>query len=81
MKTIAVGTKATPEQVARWQEAAGQKTLSEWVRDALDQSLERESLERRLDRIERILLNVAADLSDGVKITPTRVRQYCESLQ
>ena len=78
MKSIAVGTKATPEQVRRWQEAAGDKTLSEWVRETLDRSLEKDHV---VDRIERILLNVFRDISNGVPITRDRISQYRDILQ
>lgn len=62
--------------------------MSEWVRETLDRSLERAADEfvefkiiRRLDVVERILLNVFADISTGVTITRDRVRQYHELLQ
>lgn len=58
--------------------------MSEWVRETLDRSLEPGSevqILRRLDLIERVLLNVFADISNGVTITRDRVRQYREVVQ
>jgi len=84
-KTVSVSTKVTVDQFLRYQAATGGLSLSEWVRETLDHALEREPVERemlrRLALIEKILLNVAADLSAGVTITTDRVRQYRESLQ
>lgn len=81
-------TKATADQYEKYLAAAKGKPMSEWVRETLDRSLEREADEfvefkiiRRLDVVERILLNVFADISTGVTITRDRVRQYHELLQ
>jgi len=54
--------------------------MSEWVRETLDRALERQSFEaeilRRMELIERFVLNVGADLSAQIPITRERVRQY-----
>ena len=83
-KSISVTTKATADQYEKYLEAARGKPMSEWVRETLDRSLEPGSdvqILRRLDLIERVLLNVFADISNGVTITRDRVRQYREVVQ
>jgi len=86
-RSISVTTKANAEQYARYVDAAGAKPMSEWVREALDRELDREARERerqafeaevlrRLDLLERYVLNVGADLSSQMPITRVRVQQY-----
>ena len=79
-RSISVTTKANAEQYARYLDAAGAKPMSEWVRETLDRALERQSFEaeilRRMELIERFVLNVGADLSAQIPITRERVRQY-----
>jgi hypothetical protein len=47
-RDISIGTKVSATQAARYREAAGDKMLSEWVREVLDAHVARAPFEQKL---------------------------------
>ena len=81
-RTKSIGTKVTPEEYARIEALAGERTISEWVRSAIlkaaDPPVADAIVLAELLALRTILLNLHFHLSSGTPLTAETMQRLIE---